>query len=253
MTNDTPPRACLTDFGLSTFTLGAQGEISTTTAGGTSMFMAPELLCPGKFNKASSRPTQPADIYAFGMVTYEVLTGLPPFHEKKWGEAEFVYNVVTGVRPTKPANAERIGFGDGTWELVEGCWDVEPTMRPAVDQVLVHLTRVAACSEVVGPTLDSVVNSALSDSSSKLFVFLSHDYSHLDGQGHIQLFLSTSDAHDGVGSATNGNSIPCSAFSSPTAALKATTALTVPNSSHSKRSNFFTSRLSFPETDLRGF
>ena len=150
------------------------------------MFMAPELLCPGKFGKSSSRPTQPADIYAFAMAIYEVLTGFQPFHEQKWAEFEIVYNVMTGVRPTKPANAEQIGFENGTWGLVEGCWVADSTRRPAIDQVLAHLTSVAAHSGVVDPTPDkpreNVVSTTVSDSSSKLFMSLFRDDSHLDAQ-----------------------------------------------------------------------
>ena len=176
ITNGTPPRACLADFGLSTFIPGAQGEITTATAGGTLMFMAPELLCPSQFDKSSSRPTQPADIYALGLVIYEVLTGSQPFYGKKWGEHEVVYHVMTGVRPTKPADAEEIGFGYGTWEMLEQCWVKESTRRPTIDQVLKHLARVAVYSKIVGPTPEpheSVANSAASDSSGKLFMSLS--------------------------------------------------------------------------------
>ena len=93
-----------------------------TTAGGTPHFMAPELLDPGKFGKTSSRPTQPADIYAFGMVIYEVLTGLYPFHDQQLGKYQVICRVVGGTRPTKPDNAEGVGFGNGTWELVKECW-----------------------------------------------------------------------------------------------------------------------------------
>ena len=173
ITNETPARACLADFGLSSLIPGAQGAMTTVTAGGTPIFMAPELLCPTKFHKSSARPTHPADIYALGMVIYEVLTGSQPFREQHWGEHEVVYHVMTGVRPPKPADAEQIGFGDGTWELVEGCW-AEESMRPTIDRVLTHLTRVAAYSRIVGPTPDklreSAVNSATSGSSSKLFI-----------------------------------------------------------------------------------
>ena len=145
--------------------------------------MAPELLCPGKFEKSSTRPTQPADIYAFGMVIYEVLTGLQPFHEQKWGQFEIVFHVINGVRPTKPANARQVGFGDGTWELVEGCWVTEPARRPAIDQVLAHLTSAAAHSKVVSPTPHKArESSTVPDSSGKLFVSPFHDDSHPDAQ-----------------------------------------------------------------------
>ena len=135
------------------------------TTGGTLMFIAPELLLPLRFNEPSSRPTQPADIYALGLVIYGVLTGSQPFHEKKWREHELIYHVMTGVRPTKPTDAEQIGFGDGTWELLEECWIEKPTERPTINRVLIHLMCVAANSGMVGPTPDKSRGS-----SSRLFI-----------------------------------------------------------------------------------
>ena len=82
--NETPPRACLADFGLSTLAPDARGGTITITTGGTPLYMAPELLCPTEFGTQGDRPTQPADIYALGMVIYEVLTGSQPFYEKNW-------------------------------------------------------------------------------------------------------------------------------------------------------------------------
>ena len=111
ITNETPPRACLADFGLSTLAPNAGGETATITAGGTPLYMAPELLCPTEFGTKGGRPTQPADIYALGMVIYEVLTGSQPFYEKNWQVYEVTYHVVCGARPAKPDNAEDIGFG----------------------------------------------------------------------------------------------------------------------------------------------
>ena len=150
------------------------------------MFMAPELLCPGAFNRPGARPTQPADIYALGMVIYEVLTGSQPFHEEGWKEFEIVYHVMCGVRPTKPANVEQIGFVNGTWELVQECWSRESTRRPTVDRVLSHLTCAAACSKVVAPTPDKpredAVNSTGSGSSRKPPVPPSYGCSHLSAR-----------------------------------------------------------------------
>jgi serine/threonine protein kinase len=152
ITNGTPPQACLADFGLSTLAPSTGGATTTITTGGTLLYMAPELLFPSKFGNASARPTMPADIYALGMVIFEVLTGSLPFHERKWPIVEIFYHVMGGERPAKPGDVGRIGFGNGTWELVEECWLEEPAKRPTVERVVAHLTRVAASSTVVGPT-----------------------------------------------------------------------------------------------------
>ena len=148
ITNETPAQACLADFGLSTLTPSVQGEMTTTTAGGTAHYMSPELLDPGKFGKTSSRPTKPADIYALGMVIYEVLTGFDPFHDQQFGKYQLVCRVVGGARPTKPDNAEEVGFGSGTWELTKECWKEKSTKRPTAERVLAHLARVSVSSEV---------------------------------------------------------------------------------------------------------
>jgi serine/threonine protein kinase len=72
--------------------------MTTITAGGTPLYMAPELLDPEKFGKTNSRPTQPADMYAFGMVMYEVLTGFDPFYNQKFGTIyEFARHVIGGA------------------------------------------------------------------------------------------------------------------------------------------------------------
>ena len=123
--------------------------MSTITAGGTPLYMAPELLNPIKFGETKSRPTKPADIYAFGMVIYEVLTGFDPFYDQNTLSFELGHRVEGGLRPTKPSNAEDIGFGKGTWELVTSCWKAKSTKRLPIKQVLEHLEHV---STVVGLT-----------------------------------------------------------------------------------------------------
>jgi serine/threonine protein kinase len=46
---------------------------SFTLEGGTMAFMAPELLKPSKFGLNNAVPTQEGDIYAFGLVIFQVI------------------------------------------------------------------------------------------------------------------------------------------------------------------------------------
>ena len=102
--------------------------------------MAPELLDPEKFGKKNSRPTKPGDMYAFGMVVYEVLTGLDPFnHKKDVAIFSLIRLIVNGERPAKPMNAKKIGLGSQTWKFVRKCWLSDSKKRPTVEQALEHI------------------------------------------------------------------------------------------------------------------
>ena len=52
-------------------TLGMESSKSAAS-GGTVLFMAPELLVPARFGLRRCRPSKEADIYAMGMVIYQV-------------------------------------------------------------------------------------------------------------------------------------------------------------------------------------
>jgi serine/threonine protein kinase len=72
ITND--HRACLADFGLMKLVSDAHPTHSTTTGdvGGTVRWMAPELLLPEEYGLHRSEPSKASDIYALGMVIFEV-------------------------------------------------------------------------------------------------------------------------------------------------------------------------------------
>lgn len=124
---------------------------------GTWSHMAPELIFPEKFGGEDGRISKQADIYAFGMVVYEVLTGRTPFAgEGRWF-AEIIMGVMKGNRPSKPENAEDIGFGKGTWELIQRCWNENRDGRPTVDVISKHFQRVAKTSKAVPPVSTTLV------------------------------------------------------------------------------------------------
>jgi len=172
MSNDNPPRACLADFGFMTmvFHISQSMSCSAQLQRDTLMFMSPELLMPSKFGSTESVPTPEADIYAFGLVIYQVcdhdrdhslftyifqvLTGRLPF--PGLGIAEIVMDVVQGVRPTRPENASAIGLSDPLWDFVQRCWDGKMKLRPKVAEVVSQLERAAADWDGVMPPCSQV-------------------------------------------------------------------------------------------------
>ena len=131
--------------------------------GGTFGYMAPELW--------NGKHTKEADIYAFGMVVYEVVTGIYAFGQRR--SAQRRSSSSTRRRPDKPEDPAASGFGDGTWEFIERCWDEDPKNRPPASGALKHFKRVAATSRVVGPS--SIPPAQPADSES--FFYNSEKYS----------------------------------------------------------------------------
>ena len=119
--------------------------------GGTTPYMAPELIHPFKFGLKCSQLSKEGDIYAIGMVVYEIVTGVRPFGLENFREQQMVYAVLDGMRPEKPENAEAIGFGRGVWDLVERCWGEDWTQRPKTGDVRQRLTVAAARSSSIPP------------------------------------------------------------------------------------------------------
>ena len=218
MSNDTPPRACLADFGFMTIVLDPKHpwSCSAQLEGGTTAFMAPEQLVPSKYGLKESVPTQKSDIYAFGLVIYQVrnqdrgylscaytiqvLTGAIPFQGLRLGE--IAMSVVEGKRPPKPENASDIGFSDPLWGFVERCWDGRLELRPKVTEVVSQLGRAAAAwNGVMAPhvPIENVVDETpepISDSMAhcKLHISITLGFFSLsNGTGNI--FSSSGDAN----------------------------------------------------------
>ena len=176
MSNDTPPRACLADFGFMTMVLDPDRPMSCSASldGGTMMFMPPELLAPQEFGATNLRTTPEADVYAFGLVIFQVrenhrehrpvahiiqvLTGEFPF--RGFWPTGYVFSVVKGMRPSKPRDAPSIGFSDPLWAFVQRCWDANMELRPKVKEVVACLGQAKASWKGVMPPRPQVVQVA---------------------------------------------------------------------------------------------
>jgi len=113
-------RAVITDFGIALST--APDDVRLTESGevvGTPQYMAPEQLDPG--------PAQPTtDIYAFGLILYEMLTGRGPFAE---GKTPLESVLVRRMAPPRPIR-ELLPAIDPTWEAaIMRCIEREPAQR----------------------------------------------------------------------------------------------------------------------------
>lgn len=110
----------LTDFGISRF------EYSTITRTGTLLgtprYMSPEQLAGRKGEDIGPS----SDLYALGIVLYEMLTGKDPYRIQKKAEILEVINVKQ-TREAKPLPAE---FDRGLQTLVMGLLEHDPSQRP---------------------------------------------------------------------------------------------------------------------------
>lgn len=128
-------RACLVDFGL-TRVLAEHASTGPLEPGGTRFYMSPELLYPDPKSK-DKRSTKESDVYALGIVIYEVICGDPPHLGLK--ESTAAEKIVDGEFPQRPS----VGFTDSLWKTLEDCLHREPRMRPSADDVLKKLNAAS--------------------------------------------------------------------------------------------------------------
>jgi len=124
--------ACLADFGLSL----VYSEVLTTAASWTSAFhgnfrwLAPELLGDSE-DELPVRPSKHSDIYSFGGIMLQVLTGKMPYYYLN--EAAVIQRIGNGI---KPLRVRYPVVSDKYWHFLRTCWSDAIESRPTVGEVV---------------------------------------------------------------------------------------------------------------------
>jgi len=133
-------RAKLADFGLSSIKTETASKTNQTTAvtesgraQGSLLWMAPELF------RRKAKPSLQSDIYALGMVLWEICSHKYPFHEDAAKGAQLIMQYIK--------DGEREEFPDDTPDLfrkiAERCWDADTKKRPSAKEVRTSFEKLA--------------------------------------------------------------------------------------------------------------
>ncbi|KAG7569211.1 PB1 domain [Arabidopsis thaliana x Arabidopsis arenosa] len=118
------------DFGLSKI---KRNTLVTGGVRGTLPWMAPELL-----SGSSSKVSEKVDVFSFGIVLWEILTGEEPYANMHYGA--IIGGIVNNtLRPTVP------NYCDPEWRmLMEQCWAPDPFVRPAFPEIARRLRTMSS-------------------------------------------------------------------------------------------------------------
>lgn len=143
LSHHSPPTVRLADFGMSQVRKSVSASISVPAAcstrprggGGTIKYSAPEL------SDVDGTTSRSADMYAFGIMAWEVLSGTRPFPSMT--DTQACVQMVQGVRPDISKLPDNTA--PGLRSMIEDCWNQDRTKRMSAGGCYAALCQVYSC------------------------------------------------------------------------------------------------------------
>ncbi|RHZ84291.1 hypothetical protein Glove_84g20 [Diversispora epigaea] len=118
----------ISDFGLSKLIGANPNNPEKRNIFGVLPYIAPEVLSGEEYTKA-------ADVYSFGIIVYEMVTGFPPYpdipHDK-----DLAMKICNGLRPKIPFHTPKL-----ITRMIMRCWDARVTLRPTFEALRRELKK----------------------------------------------------------------------------------------------------------------
>jgi serine/threonine protein kinase len=127
--------ARVADFGLSKIKEMSRTFSTQTLNIGTTRWMAPELYTASQYDHMNTSTSDvklrypfKVDIYSFGMLCYEILTGRRPFYNITLTDLR--KRVLESLRPELPEECPSI-----LATMIKRCWEPDPSARPSFSEI----------------------------------------------------------------------------------------------------------------------
>ncbi|RHZ80122.1 hypothetical protein Glove_139g353 [Diversispora epigaea] len=119
----------ISDFGLSKLIGANPNNPEKKNIVGVLPYIAPEVL------SGDEEYTKAADVYSFGIIVYEMITGFPPYPDIPHDE-DLAIKICNGLRPKIPFHTPKL-----ITRMIMRCWDARVTHRPTFDELFAELSK----------------------------------------------------------------------------------------------------------------
>ncbi|RHZ44894.1 hypothetical protein Glove_707g70 [Diversispora epigaea] len=113
----------ISDFGLSKIVGQSLENSNNRNIFGVLPYIAPEVLC------GEEEYTKAADVYSFGIIAYELITGFAPYYDVPH-DRELARKICNGLRPKIPFHTPKL-----ITEIIMRSWDARITHRPTFEEL----------------------------------------------------------------------------------------------------------------------